>query len=86
MREKRIAGWKIAYYVSLGMFLAGIACLCLSRDGAGRVAGGVLLVAGGLLRFFFCRCPHCGAPMMRLRRGNLCPSCLETLEENKDGK
>ncbi len=81
---KNAVSWKTAYSISLLLFLAGILCMCLSR-GAVRTAGAALLVAGGLLRFFFCRCPHCGAPMMRLRRGNLCPSCLEPLDEDKDG-
>ncbi len=81
---KSAISWKSAYYISQLLFLAGILCMCLAR-GAGRSAGAAILVAGGLLRYSFCRCPRCGAPMMRLRRGNRCPNCLEPLDENKDG-
>ncbi len=77
---KRGKGWRTAYNVSLPLFLAGI-LLCLFGGQRAALAGlgAGLVMLGGVIRFVWCRCPHCGAPMM-LVRGDTCPRCREKLD------
>jgi len=80
--------FRLSKNILIGAFIAALVMFLIAKETGVDLVGylGIAVMLLGIVQAgIFCRCPECGAPLLRRRGGipKYCPECGYHLEEDK---